>query len=549
MMNICIWINRDMDLKVEKRMARGTTVAMLKEQLARDGIMQVVSPDDFVLIRPGHTTKVLRDTQVLNNEMKDLEFADPPDRSSSAGKSNVVRAVQPKASSMVGRWLYSGKYQYHITEGKWGELFYNEQLSTGTRICGPLQWKDGGWYEVELKSLHDDKVVGMMSLCMKEPGEIISQFKSVNKQEWGSKMNALLVVPVSWTPQEQKPEWFEVVYSKVLVKKAPNKDGASWGLVSQGTKLQVRVSRAVDARGWEWVELMPVQLQRSFGDDASNVGSRGFVLIDGTRLDLGQLLRGPLPEEEWPSEVLPEGSVDPGEVPRLDEVVLSKAVPFLPAVPEKLVELARGFVLKGWAHVEKLGITRDVLKRVRPEVDRMEWEMTPGQAKGDDFSFRTDRKVFFDTSSERLREDIPGLNQLVDTLQGLVSLLGRVLERSPVGLHLQGRCRPMLASYGPHGRYLPHVDNGDGDGRVLTMVYYLNPDWLEMLGGHLRLYPEAERRSVSLGLSDDESMVEMLPMEDSCALFRADRMVHEVRPAERRRVALTLWFLGECDGV
>eukprot|EP00969_Alexandrium_andersonii_P202164 8933073-Alexandrium_andersonii.AAC.1 len=58
---------------------------------------------------------------------------------------------------------------------------------------------------------------------------------------------------------------------------------------------------------------MPVQLQRSFGDDASNVGSRGFVLIDGTRLDLGQLLRGPLPEEEWPSEVLPEGSVDPGE--------------------------------------------------------------------------------------------------------------------------------------------------------------------------------------------------------------------------------------------
>eukprot|EP00415_Alexandrium_ostenfeldii_P004865 UN4865 len=175
--------------------------------------------------------------------------------------------------------------------------------------------------------------------------------------------------------------------------------------------------------------------------------------------------------------------------------------------------------------------------------------MTPGQVKGDDFSFRTDRKVFFDTSSERRRDDIPALNQLVDTLQGFFHLLGRVLERSPMHLRLQGRCRPMLASYAPHGQYMPHVDNGDGDGRIFTMVYCLNPEWAESEGGHLRLYPEAERRAVSLGLTDDESMVELLPKEDSCAVFRSDRMVHEVRPAERRRVALTLWFIGECDGV
>lgn len=545
MMDICVWINRDLDLKVEKRMGRGSTVAMLKEQLARDCVMQASRAEDIVLVLPGYKAKVLRDSQLLTDDLRDLEFGEAPAGGRGTGRAGILRAVRPAPSAMVGRWLYNGKYQYHITQGNGDTLFYNETLSSGTRISGPLEWQARGWFEVELKSLHDDKVIGRMSLVMKDPGEIVTRFKNINKEEWGTTMTARLVAPVDWTPEEQEPEWFEVVFSKVLIKKTPNKDGASWGLISKGTKLQVKAARAVGASGWEWVELTPAELRRSFETSGRTEAARGFALIDGTGLGLGPLLRGPLPGEEHPEE----GPPAPGDEAVCSKPPAPKLAPFLPAVPEKLMELAQGFVRQGWARIDRLGVAQDVLDRVRPEVDRMEWEMTPGQAKGDDFSFRTDRKVFFDTSSERLREDIPALNQLVDTLQNFVNIFGRVLERSPVRLHLQGRCRPMLASYGPHGRYLPHVDNGDGDGRVLTMVYYLNPDWIENLGGHLRLYPEAERRSVSLGLTDDESMVEVLPTEDSLALFRADRMVHEVRPAEKRRVALTLWFIGECgDG-
>mmetsp|Transcript_40220 Transcript_40220/g.120325 ORF Transcript_40220/g.120325 Transcript_40220/m.120325 type:complete len:445 (+) Transcript_40220:3-1337(+) len=96
----------------------------------------------------------------------------------------------------------------------------------------------------------------------------------------------------------------------------------------------------------------------------------------------------------------------------------------------------------------------------------------------------------------------------------------------------------MFARYEAGGYYLPHVDADDGDDRVLTAVYYLNQDWRCEYGGALRLQP-------SVG----DSPVDILPEEDCLVLFRADEMVHEVREARARRLAVTIWFKGACGRV
>jgi len=528
-MDVCVWIDRGLDIKVIKRMAVGSTVAMLKDHLASDSLLDQCSPKDIVLTAFGGGA-ALGDSQRLTRRLAELEFGAEeagvqpgPGPQPGAGPAGGPAAGGDEL--LVGRWLYSGKYQYSISRCGRGVLQFEERLSSGQTITGTLQPKGDG-YEVDLR-YPDDVLYGTMRLHLDEKcGVIRSNFRNAIKTEWGANLVARLKTPKVWPQEAQELQWFEVVFEKVLVKRAPHHVGPSWGFLLEGMKVQVSRHRAVDVNGWEWVELAPAELKRVCEDSAPGP------------LGLGPLLRGPLVPAEC-SEL----TADTGEVKLLLEPLA--CLPFLPAVPEKVCALAQGIVHHGWAHLKQVGVSRSVLKKVREELSRLEPEMSRGQMKGDEFSFRTDHKLFFDTSSERVRGDIPALNGLVDTLQGLVSQLGKLLERSPLRMRISGRCRPMLATYERHGRYLPHVDNGDGDGRVLTLVYYLNPDWSEGQGGHLRLYPETERRAISYGIGFDDDVADVLPVEDSLAMFRADWMVHEVRPTEWKRSALTLWFLGE----
>merc|ERR1719265_3145949 len=148
--------------------------------------------------------------------------------------------------------------------------------------------------------------------------------------------------------------------------------------------------------------------------------------------------------------------------------------PFLPSMPERTIAVARSIVQDGWAYIGRVGVHSTTLRQVRKEIMRMQAEMTPGQKNSLDYSYRSDKRIFFDTTETGLRKDIPGLNQLAQTLQLLVEQLGRVLVRSPLRMRITGQCRPMLACYGRNAFYLPHVDNANGDCRVLTVVYYLN---------------------------------------------------------------------------
>merc|ERR1712113_621159 len=102
-----------------------------------------------------------------------------------------------------------------------------------------------------------------------------------------------------------------------------------------------------------------------------------------------------------------------------------------------------------------------------------------------------------------------------------------------------GREETMLGCYEPGGFFHPHRDGdsspGGGkfeDGRILTLIYYLNPDHPKF-GGELRLWPSGRNH------------VAIQPEADTLVLFRADELLHEVCKCSATRWALTIWFHGK----
>ena len=102
----------------------------------------------------------------------------------------------------------------------------------------------------------------------------------------------------------------------------------------------------------------------------------------------------------------------------------------------------------------------------------------------------------------------------------------------------------MVACYpGGGAAYGPHVDNADGDGReeldygrCFTAVFYLNSRWDEADGGALRVHLPQE------GKGETRPVVDIYPHGDTLVLFRADRVLHEVRPSQAARLAMTVWL-------
>lgn len=91
----------------------------------------------------------------------------------------------------------------------------------------------------------------------------------------------------------------------------------------------------------------------------------------------------------------------------------------------------------------------------------------------------------------------------------------------------------MVACYPGSGtHYVKHVDNPTRDGRCITAIYYLNPNWdAGTSGGLLRMFPE------------NLPVVDIAPQFDRILFFWSDRRnPHEVQPAHRTRYAITLWY-------
>lgn len=86
----------------------------------------------------------------------------------------------------------------------------------------------------------------------------------------------------------------------------------------------------------------------------------------------------------------------------------------------------------------------------------------------------------------------------------------------------------------PEGSYYKrHLDQfKKDDHRKLSVICYLNEEWQEGHGGHLRIYRP-------------EGKLDILPVAGRLVCFRSDQLEHEVLPASRKRLSLTGWMLDQ----
>ena len=88
-----------------------------------------------------------------------------------------------------------------------------------------------------------------------------------------------------------------------------------------------------------------------------------------------------------------------------------------------------------------------------------------------------------------------------------------------------------FAFYASGASYLKHLDRfQDDDSRIVSVVVYLNSDWLPEQGGALRLHPGGK-------CTED-----ITPTGSRLVMFMSADMLHEVLPATRDRMSLAGWF-------
>ena len=90
-----------------------------------------------------------------------------------------------------------------------------------------------------------------------------------------------------------------------------------------------------------------------------------------------------------------------------------------------------------------------------------------------------------------------------------------------------------FAHYVPGAFYRRHRDAFRGQAnRVLSVVVYLNKDWLDTDSGELVLY------------ADDKDMLgtKVLPSWGTIAVFLSEEFPHEVLPAKRDRYSIAGWY-------
>lgn len=133
---------------------------------------------------------------------------------------------------------------------------------------------------------------------------------------------------------------------------------------------------------------------------------------------------------------------------------------------------------------------------------------------------RGDKVLWLD--AHRL-SSLPHLGSLTATMDDFVE--GGLKTRAARLGDLKGRTDAMLTDYpGKGARYVKHVDNTHADGRILTAIVYLNPDWKTEDGGLLRLHPMGTQLMTAAGFTPSSKQ---LPQDTS---QKSTTMKWESRP-------------------
>jgi SM-20-related protein len=88
-----------------------------------------------------------------------------------------------------------------------------------------------------------------------------------------------------------------------------------------------------------------------------------------------------------------------------------------------------------------------------------------------------------------------------------------------------------FASFPSGSGYARHIDQSPmGVDRVLSVIYYLNPDWQLGDGGEL-------------AIDTTDGTVLIKPIADTLVVFLSEKFAHQVLPAVRERHSMAGWFL------
>ena len=152
--------------------------------------------------------------------------------------------------------------------------------------------------------------------------------------------------------------------------------------------------------------------------------------------------------------------------------------------------------------------------------------------KGGETSLLAKRGIFeAGLDGAAAREACPWLRRLVqnDAIRlRLGALLGARLERMTLKVQLNGgggACFPL------------HFDSDPTvDGRLVTAILYLNPDWVRADGGELVVCPFPHASAT------------FAPVFDRLVLFSSSDVAHRVLPSTTPRCCLTMWFYEDAAG-
>jgi SM-20-related protein len=121
----------------------------------------------------------------------------------------------------------------------------------------------------------------------------------------------------------------------------------------------------------------------------------------------------------------------------------------------------------------------------------------------------------------------PPVATYLEKLDSLISFINQSLFLSLKDYEVH------LTQYPVGTYYKRHLDQfKKDDHRKLSVILYLNQNWLPEHGGSLRMYLEHDR-------------LETLPIAGRLVCFRSDVIEHEVLPATRERRSITGWLLDQ----
>ncbi|OEF28597.1 2OG-Fe(II) oxygenase [Vibrio rumoiensis] len=97
-----------------------------------------------------------------------------------------------------------------------------------------------------------------------------------------------------------------------------------------------------------------------------------------------------------------------------------------------------------------------------------------------------------------------------------------------------------FAHYSPGDYYKKHKDAFKGQAnRVLSVVVYLNPDWIADDGGELVMYHDETQ----------EEILKVTPGFGTIVAFLSEEFPHEVLPASRDRYSIAGWYRVNSSGI